>query len=60
LLLEPDDVGAWAQALRELLADRDGAERHARAVRPGAIARFSWASSAAAIAEMYRAALARE
>jgi glycosyltransferase involved in cell wall biosynthesis len=60
LLLEPDDVDAWAEALRALLADRDAAERHARAVRPGAIARFSWASSAAVIVQMYRAALARE
>jgi len=55
-LLEPDDDSAWAQALRDLLADRDAAERRANGARASAVARFSWSASAAAIADMYRAA----
>jgi glycosyltransferase involved in cell wall biosynthesis len=56
-LLEPDDVEEWSHALHDLLADRDAAESRAQAARASAIARFSWSSSAAAVAEMYRAAL---
>jgi len=56
-LLEPDDVAAWGEALRLVLADRDAAERRAQSVRGAAIARFAWATSAAQIAALYRAAL---
>jgi len=56
-LLAPDDVAAWAEGLRAVLADRDAVERRARAVRAGAIARFAWKTSAAALAALYRAAL---
>ena len=33
-LIDPDDVAAWTEAIRKLLADRDAAQRRADALRP--------------------------
>jgi glycosyltransferase involved in cell wall biosynthesis len=56
-LLAPDDVTAWVEALRALLADPGAAEARAAAARPAAIARFAWARAAAAMETIYRATL---
>lgn len=56
-LLPVDDAGAWCEALRIVVRDRDDAEARACAGRAAAIARFGWPAAAAAIAEMYRSAL---
>ncbi|MBV8601611.1 MAG: glycosyltransferase family 4 protein [Candidatus Eremiobacteraeota bacterium] len=57
-LLSPDDSAAWALACREILANREEAERRAAATRARALVRFSWEASAAATASVYRTALA--
>ncbi|HMD02734.1 MAG TPA: glycosyltransferase family 1 protein [Candidatus Baltobacteraceae bacterium] len=53
-----DDVAGWRDALCALLAGRDEAERHAAAQRPRALVRFAWEAAAAAMAGVYRRALA--
>ena len=57
-LLPPDDPAAWIEGCRAILDARDEAERHAQGARSSALARFSWAASAAATASIYRRALA--
>lgn len=56
-LVDPDDVAGWVDAIRALLGARDAAERHAAAVRPAAIERFSWARAATACTAVYERAL---
>ncbi len=56
-LLPVDDAGAWREALRVAVREREDAEARARAGRAAAIARFGWPAAAAAIVEMYRSAL---
>jgi glycosyltransferase involved in cell wall biosynthesis len=57
LLLDPDDVAAWTDAIRALLADRDAAQQRADELRPRAVERFSWSTAAAAMREIYARAL---
>ena len=52
-LVEPDDLAGWVEAVRALLSDRDGAERRASDVRAASVARFAWASAAAAMRAVY-------
>ena len=54
-LLPADDPAAWRDALAEILSDRESAESRARAERAAAIERFAWSTSAARVAEVYRA-----
>ncbi len=56
-LLDPNDIDAWAGAMRSMLEDRDAAEARATHVRAASIERFGWAPSARAAFEAYRAAL---
>jgi glycosyltransferase involved in cell wall biosynthesis len=56
-MLEPDDVGAWSEALCALLADRASAETRAAAARAEHVARFAWSACAASTARAYGAAL---
>ncbi|MBV8423994.1 MAG: glycosyltransferase, partial [Candidatus Eremiobacteraeota bacterium] len=56
-LLDPDDASSWSATLAAIFAERDDAERRAAAVRPGAIARFSWTAAARATAAVYREAI---
>lgn len=56
-LVDPDDASGWVDAVRALLADRDGAERRAGAARPAAAARFAWPRAAAECAAIYRSLL---
>lgn len=53
-LVDPDDVAGWTDAIRALLADRDGAERRAASHRAGCVARFAWATAADAMIAVYR------
>ena len=41
-LVDPDDRDGWIDAVRVLLADRDGAEARAATVRARSAARFNW------------------
>jgi glycosyltransferase involved in cell wall biosynthesis len=52
-LLDPDDVAAWVDAIRALLADRDKAERNAAALRERTITRFAWTSAARDLIAIY-------
>ena len=56
VLLDPDDVAGWAEALVDLLGDDARREALAAAGRARA-ARFGLAANAAALADVYRAAL---
>jgi glycosyltransferase involved in cell wall biosynthesis len=56
-LLSPDDPGAWAALLREIIRDPAEWNRRAAAVRERAIRRFGWAASAAALRAVYEDAL---
>jgi glycosyltransferase involved in cell wall biosynthesis len=53
-LLDPDDAGAWIEAIRALLAGRNTAQERATEIREHAKQRFSWASAATAMCEIYR------
>jgi glycosyltransferase involved in cell wall biosynthesis len=53
VLINPDRRPPWIEAIRALLADRDGAERAAAARRGAAVARFSWAAAAGAMQRVY-------
>ena len=55
-LIEPADAAAWTGAIRTLLADRDGAERRAQALRAPSAARFGWDAAAAALRIVYERA----
>lgn len=55
--VSPDDEERWASAVRAALEGHRDA--HAMLVRSRATERFSWATAAAAMDEVYRAALAR-
>ncbi len=57
-LLDPQDAGAWRDALGCIAGDRAGASARAAAVRPGAIARLGWNATARTLIEVYRDALA--
>jgi glycosyltransferase involved in cell wall biosynthesis len=52
-LADPDDNGGWIEAVRGIINDRDAAEERAAAVRPRAVARFSWRLAAAACVAIY-------
>ena len=54
LLLPADDASAWSEALRAFLGNREAAEATAHARRVHAIARFSWATAARAMMEIYQ------
>ena len=53
-LVDPDDAAGWVDAVRALLADRDGAEARAAEARARAIVRFNWPLAAAACTTIYR------
>lgn len=55
--LDPEDVDAWVEEIRMMLADRDRSEDHARGLRSAAIARFAWPRAAAHTCEVYAKAL---
>lgn len=60
VLVDPDDVEGWADALEAAIGDRDGGEE-ARRRRAAQIARFSWRRSSTLLVDLYRrAAQARE
>jgi glycosyltransferase involved in cell wall biosynthesis len=52
-LVDADDSHAWIEAIRALLAERDGAERHAAALRGATIARFAWSAAAREMIAIY-------
>jgi glycosyltransferase involved in cell wall biosynthesis len=52
-LVDPDDAAGWADAVRALLSDRDGAQRRADERRPCTIGRFGWSTAAAHVAAVY-------
>ncbi|MBV8748335.1 MAG: glycosyltransferase, partial [Candidatus Eremiobacteraeota bacterium] len=52
-LVDPDDMAGWVEAVRAVLADRDGAERRAAGMRSGASARFAWRTAAEAMIAVY-------
>jgi glycosyltransferase involved in cell wall biosynthesis len=56
-LLDPNDADAWSEAIGRILADGAAAQRHARATRESAAARFSWPVSSGALLASYEAAL---
>jgi glycosyltransferase involved in cell wall biosynthesis len=56
-LLPPDDAGAWAAGLRDLMRERTAAQAQATSDRPAAIVRFAWTTAAAQVAAVYRLAL---
>lgn len=56
-LLDPDDPGAWRDAIAAVLDAREAAEQRAAALRPLAAARFSWKTAADATAAVYRSAI---
>jgi len=55
--LDPQDVEAWVEQIRAVLADRARAEEHAQVVRSAATARFAWRVAAAQTCEVYAKAL---
>ncbi len=57
VLVAPDDVDGWAEAIGGLLADPSARER-AIAAGHASAARFSWAANAQAFADLYRRAAA--
>jgi glycosyltransferase involved in cell wall biosynthesis len=52
-LVDPDDLAAWADAVRALLADRGAAQRRADALRASAIMRFAWSTAASQMRALY-------
>jgi glycosyltransferase involved in cell wall biosynthesis len=52
-LVDPDDVPAWTEAIRALLAGRDAAEARAREIRGACSARFSWGKAAEGMRVVY-------
>lgn len=56
-LVEPDDADGWIGAVRAIVADRDAAQARAASDRPAAVARFDWATAAAAFQRLYSAVL---
>jgi glycosyltransferase involved in cell wall biosynthesis len=52
-LLDPDDGPGWIDAVRQLVAGRDAAERRAAAGRAAAVERFRWSTAAAALSALY-------
>ena len=52
-LVDPDDVPAWTERIRTLLAGRDEAERTADALRAPSQARFAWPTAAQATRKIY-------
>jgi glycosyltransferase involved in cell wall biosynthesis len=52
-LVDPDDVTGWIDAIRDLIGDRDAAERNAEHIRAAAVGRFAWAAAAAATLAVY-------
>ena len=57
VIAEPDDASAWIDALAAALSGSSDAR--AKRVRPGAIARFSWETSAERIEKVYAASVNR-
>jgi glycosyltransferase involved in cell wall biosynthesis len=57
ILLAPEDVDAWAQAMLGLAANRQERDRLSVAAR-GQAGRFDWKLSAAALLQLYEEALA--
>jgi glycosyltransferase involved in cell wall biosynthesis len=53
VLIDADDANGWVDAVRALLADRDGAQTRAAEARARAVARFAWATAAAACTAIY-------
>ncbi len=53
VLLPPDDIDAWCEALEQVLTDADVADRLRRA-GPAQAARFSWRKTAEATLALYR------
>lgn len=58
-LVQPGDAGALAVALEDLLGDPDQRRRLGAAGRARVVERFTWARTAAATADVYRAAIDR-
>lgn len=56
-VLDPQDVDAWVEQIRTMLADRDRSEERASGLRSAAIARFAWRAAAAHTCEVYAKAL---
>jgi glycosyltransferase involved in cell wall biosynthesis len=52
-LIDPDDAGAWTEAIRTLLDNRDDAERKAAALRERTITRFAWPTAARDLIAIY-------
>lgn len=52
-LADPDAPEEWGTALGALLADRDGAQRAADAVRAAAVERFAWEAAARRMTAVY-------
>jgi glycosyltransferase involved in cell wall biosynthesis len=52
-LVDPDDVAGWIAAIGAILSARERAQSQADADRPGAVARFDWSVSAAALVDVY-------
>jgi len=55
-LLNPDDAGAWIDAVRALLAGRDAAQERAMMIQKPSNRRFNWSASAAAMRAVYERA----
>jgi glycosyltransferase involved in cell wall biosynthesis len=54
LLVDPDDVAGWTDAIRALLADRDRAEAFSASQRAAHVARFEWRKAALSMIEVYQ------
>ena len=52
-LVDPDNVDAWADAVRALLQDRDRAETDAASRRAANVARFAWPAAALSMIGVY-------
>ncbi len=52
-LVDPDNVDAWADAVRALLGDRDRAESDAASRRGTNVARFAWPAAARSMLGVY-------
>lgn len=53
-LVDPDDITAWIETIRTLLANRDEAERKAAALRAATIERFAWSTAARDLIAIYQ------
>ena len=58
-LIDPDDVAAWIETIRSLLAARDAAERRAAEIRTAATTRFAWSTAASHMRTIYERVAAR-